>query len=198
MPCYSQKLHFGCLLMHSTQPLSKRRHGSTVVEATVAVGIVGLFLAGLYQTNARALSMLKSGLEGVSGTRVLVNTMERIRTSTWTQITDPNYLSGTVLANAPAPGHLGIVTETIELTTFPVVEAATVRVVRASDGTVTIAKPGDGSLAAQWIASATPPRACYALVANVTISWRTTFNGVLHTRTMSNFISPGGVLGRNQ
>jgi len=159
------------------------------------MAIVAVFLAGLYQTNARAIGLLKSGLEGVSGTRVLANTMEQLRTSTWDQITDATYLC-TVLTNAPAPGQMGIVTEKIELTTIPVAPAATVSVQRQADGTVAVFAAGDGSLGAQWIA--TENRVCYALVANVTITWRATFGGTLHSRTVSNYICPGGVLGRNQ
>jgi hypothetical protein len=169
-----------------TRP-SQATAASTLLEATIAVAIVAVFLSGLYDMNARALSLLKSGLEGVSGTRTLSNTIELVRTATWVQATDPNYIANTILANAPAPGHMANAIETIELNTIPPDAAAKITATRAADGTVTITSPGNGSIPSRIV-----------ITADVTITWRTTFNSIQHKRMVSALLSPGGIMGRNQ
>lgn len=159
---------------------------STLLEAVIAVAIVAVFLSGIYQMNGHALGLLKSGLEGVSGTRMLANTMEQIRAGTWEQATDATFLSG-ILQNTSPSGHLTNVSETIDINTIPPLSTTKISVNRDTSGTVTITSPGDGSI---------PTR--IAATVDVTITWKTTFNSRTHTRMMSAYLSPGGIMGRNQ
>jgi hypothetical protein len=165
---------------------STKGSGSTILEAMMAVAVVAVFLVGLYQMNARAMGLLKSGLEGVSGTRILVNTLERVRAATWDQVIDPTYLSG-LLSSGHRPGHLPNVIVTISLEALVPSGASRIEVSRAADGTVTIVSSGDGTIATRGAARA-----------DITISWRTTFNSIHHSRTMTAFLGKTGILGRNQ
>ena len=162
--------------------------GSTLVEAVVACGIVSLFFAGLFQMNWRGLYMLKSGMDAASASQTLTNLAEQIRTATFTEITDPKYLSGTILANSTATGHLPSVTQTIDVQPYPSAGAsgASIQAVRSSSGTSSVTVAGNHTLPSQS-----------SVRVDITLTWNTALNNTPHTRMLSLIVSSAGVLGQN-
>jgi hypothetical protein len=165
------------------------RAGSTLVEAMVACGIVSLFFAGLFDMNWRGLYMLKSAADGASASQVLANLAEQIRTANWTEITDPTYISGTILTNSAALGHLPNATQTIDVYPYPAPaspSAMQIEAVRNTSGTVSTTLSGNGQLSAQT-----------AVRVDLTLTWSTAINRNPHTRMLSLIVSQSGVLGLN-
>jgi hypothetical protein len=183
--------------MHPPSHLRKARlsaAGSTLVEAMIACGIISLFMAGLYDMNWRGLFMLKAGVDIASATQVSTNLAEQIRTATWTQITDPTYLSGTILTNSTAVGHLPNVVQKIDVNPYPIpagygsppLGGATVEVQRDASGNVSTTYAGNSTLASQS-----------AIQIDITLTWISTFKSRSHSRMVRLIASPGGVLGQN-
>ncbi|EDY17478.1 hypothetical protein CfE428DRAFT_4995 [Chthoniobacter flavus Ellin428] len=162
--------------------------GSTLVEAMLACGIVAIFLAGLYDMNWRGLFVLKSSIDVSSASELTTNLAEQIRTATWTQITDPAYLSGTIMANSTTVGHLPNVVQTI--TAYPygstLGNGETVQVQRDAGGNVATVLPGNGNLSAES-----------SIQVDITVNWHSTFKSVPHTRVVRLIASQGGILGQN-
>jgi hypothetical protein len=169
-------------------------HGSTLVEAMVACLIVSLCFTSIYAGGSRALLILKSSGEGTSATQLVMNLEEQIRTSTWAEITDPTYLSGTILANSKAYGHLANVTQTILVNPNPIpsgygsppIGGQTIEVVCDSSGVVSTPYAGNGNLPTQG-----------SIRVDISLNWNATFGGTPQSRMVSLILSPGGVLGQN-
>jgi len=179
--------------VRSTRPFSIS--GSTLIEAMVACVIVSLCFTGIYAGAWRSLHLLKSSGEGTSASQLLINLEEQIRTSTWAEITDPTYLSGTVLANSTAYGHLQNVTQTIVVNPYPIpsgyvgsppIGGQTIEVTSNSSGQVSTPYAGNSQLPSQS-----------AIRVDITLNWNATFNGTPRTQMLSLILSPGGVLGQN-
>jgi len=159
-----------------------------------ACAIVALFMAGLYDMNWRALFVLKSGIDVASASELTTNLAEQIRTATWQQITDPTYLSGTILANSTATGHLPSVVQKIDVNPYPVpsgygsppLGGETLEVKRDASGNVTTVFSGNGKLPTET-----------AVQIDITLTWSSTFKSIAHTRMVRLIASPGGVLGQN-
>jgi len=160
----------------------------------LACGIVALFLGGIYDMNWRGMFVLKSGIDVASASELTTNIAEQIRTATWQQITDPTYLSGTLLANSTTTGHLPNVVQQIDVNPYPVpgtygsppLGGETVEVKRSGNGSVSTVYSGNGKLASET-----------AVQIDITISWNGTFKSIPHTRMVRLIASPGGVLGQN-
>ena len=139
--------------------------------------------------------MLQSANEGTSASQLLANLQEQMRTATWAEMTDPTYLSGTILANSAATGHLSNVTQAIVVNPYPIptgysgspqIGGQTIEVTRNSSGAVTTAYSGNGQLPSQT-----------AIRADITVNWTTAFSSAPQTRMLSLILSPGGVVGQN-
>jgi hypothetical protein len=155
----------------------------------IACAIVSLFFAGLYQANWRGLYMLKSGIDGASATQVLTNLAEQIRTANWTQITDPTYISGTILTNSTAVGHLPNAVQTMDVYPYPAPPPPStmeIEAVRHADGSVSTTLTGNGQLSAQS-----------AVRVDLTLTWNTALNSTPHKRMLSLIVTPAGILGQN-
>lgn len=163
---------------------------STLVEAMTACAITSLFFAGLYQMNWRCLYLLKTSIDGASTSQALLNLAEQFRTSNWTEITDPNYISSTILPSASDFGHLRKVTETVDVQPYSssgaVASQSSIQVVRNPDGSIAITTQGDGTLKSKS-----------AVRVDLTLSWTTALNRTPHTRVISLVVSPSGMLGLN-
>jgi hypothetical protein len=163
--------------------------GSTLLEAMIACCIVSLFFAGLYQMNWRGIFLLKSGIDGASASQVLTNLAEQIRTANWNEITDPTYLSGTILANSTGTGHLPAVVQTIDVYPYPTSGSPSgmaIEVTRDASGNVTTPTAGNGKLS-----TSTTVRV------DLTLSWNTALNQNPHTRMLSLIINQAGISGQN-
>lgn len=164
--------------------------GSTIVEIMVAMSVVVLFFSGIFLTNSHVLGLLRSTLESTASVRTLNGRAEQLRSSTWTQVTDSNYIANTILAVAPdSGGDLGVLTETIDIAALPAVPGAVaatpIQVRRDSDGTRTVVVAGDAALPAQP-----------AVRIDVTSSW-VAKGGRIRMRQMSMIFGRGGISGRN-
>ena len=163
--------------------------GAALIETTIAMAIVAIFLTGEYAASARVWGMLRSSLEANAGSRVLNGRAELIRASTWDQITDADFLNTSVLSVAPdAAGELSALTETIDVTAYPVPSPSPspLQIVRNNDtGVVTTTKGGDGKMPDQ-----------ISILINVTANW-TAKGGQPRTKQMSLIISNGGITGRH-
>ena len=162
--------------------------GAALIETMIAVGITAVFLSGIHLMNAQVWSQVRASLESVAAGRDLTGRTEQVRASTWTQVTDPNYLCGTIFAVAPdAAGDLGNVVETIDITAHLAAAGtvAPIKVQRAANGTTTTVNAGDGTMSQQTSARF-----------DITVTW-TAKNGRAHTRQVTLIAGAGGILGRS-
>jgi hypothetical protein len=148
-----------------------REGGATILEIVVSMGVVVLFFSGIFLMNSRVLALVRGSLESTASTRVLQDRAEQLRGSTWTQVTDASYHSGTLLAVPPdCAGALHNLTETITVTAHLATPGTVtpIAVQRDSAATVTTTSPGDVQLVdepsvrvdltANWIAKGGRPR----------------------------------------
>lgn len=150
------------------------------------MSVVVLFFSGIFLTNSHVLGLLRSTLESTASVRTLNGRAEQLRSSTWTQVTDANYIANTLLATAPdSGGDLGALTETIDIATFPAGAGTPIQVRRDPDGMRTVVLAGDAALP-------TLP----AVRIDVTSSWVTN-GGRTRMRQMSMIFGRGGISGRN-
>jgi hypothetical protein len=162
--------------------------GSTLIEAMVACGIVALFFAGLFDMNWRGLYMLKTAADTASASTVLANLAEQVRTANYTQVTDPTYLSGTILTSSSATltGHLPNVTEQIDVYALSGSTGASIEARRDGSGNVTTPLTGNGQLSS-----------LSAVRVDITLTWSTALRTTSHTRMLSLIVGQAGVLGLN-
>ena len=150
--------------------------------------IVTLFLSGLHLTNSQVVSQVQASLESSAALRVLTGRTERVRATTWSQLTDPTFLRTTLLAETPDyGGALGNLIENFEITAHlaPAGTVPPILLTRAANGTVAIVNPGDGTMPEQP-----------SVRVNITAAW-TGKGGRARTRQVSCMVAPGGLLGRN-
>ena len=158
-----------------------------MLEAVIAMGVIAIFLSGVYAANSRVWGLLRASLESNAASRVLNGRAEQLRASKWEQVTDPAHLATGILAVAPdSGGELGGLNETIDVVAYPTPspDPAPIRVTRDSSGAVATALAGDGTmflqpsvqvkLSASWIAKGGQP----------------------HLREASMIFAQGGVMGR--
>ena len=159
------------------------RDGGALLETIIAMVIVAIFLSGLHLTNSQVMSQVRGSLESGAALRLLSGRREQVRASTWTQMTDVNFLQTTLLAEEPdSCAELGSVVETIELNA-PLVPPVTLS--RLPSGTVQVVNAGDGTMKDQL-----------SVRVELTASW-TGKGGHAHTRQVSLIVAQGGLLGRN-
>lgn len=166
----------------------RRSSGAALIETMIAVGITAIFLSGIHLMNAQVWSQVRASLESTAAMRDLTGRTEQVRASTWTQVTDPTYLNGTIFAVAPdAAGDLGNVVETIDITAHlaPSGTVAPIKVQRMANGTTTTVNAGDGTMAQQT-----------SVRFDITVNW-TAKNGRAHTRQVTLIAGAGGILGRS-
>ena len=166
---------------------SRFRAGAIMLETIIAMGVIAIFLSGVYAANSRVWGLLRASLESNAASRVLNGRAEQLRGSKWEQVTDPGYLASGVLAVAPdSGGDLAGLNEVIDVIGYPAPSPvpAPIAVARDSVGTVTTPLAGDGAMFLQPSVQVT-----------VTTSW-TAKGGQPHLRQCSMIFAQGGVTGR--
>ncbi len=114
----------------------KGERAFTLIENLVATTIVILFFGALYAISSQGLNMLNAGRGAVIASECLQDRTEQLRSCTWSQLTDANYLKNNVLNTAPnGISNLGTVTEKVTIDGYPAVVSPPISVVR-SNGTV--------------------------------------------------------------
>lgn len=98
-------------------PIRKSIAGYSLIEANIATGMVGIFVATVMTMNANLLGLIKAGKETTSANQALQERVEQMRIANWVQITDAGYIS-TNLLNTATGSAVGLpgVTETLTVT----------------------------------------------------------------------------------
>lgn len=135
------------------------------------MGIVVLFLSGVFLMNSRVLSLLRGSVESTASLHALNDRVEYLRASTWPQVTDATFYSSIMFAAPPdSAGALGSLIETINVSAHlaPAGSIPPITVSRDSGGVIAIASPGSALLAqepsvrvdltASWIAKGGRPK----------------------------------------
>jgi type II secretory pathway pseudopilin PulG len=78
--------------LNPDQRPSRRLSGFTIVEAVVAMGIIGVLVVALYAGMTSATFSIRLARENLRATEVMVEKMECLRLYTWDQLTNTAYL----------------------------------------------------------------------------------------------------------
>lgn len=163
--------------------------GAALIETTMALAIMAVFLTGVYAASSRVWGLLRSSLEANAGSRVLNGRAEQIRAATWDQITDANFLATSVFSVLPdSANDLGALTETINVTAYPKSDTnpSPFQITRDNyTGIVTTLQGGDGQMPSQT-----------SIRINVTADW-TAKGGQPRSKQITLIISNGGITGRH-
>ncbi len=168
--------------------VSAQRKGGALLETIIAMTIVAIFLSGLHLTNSQVMSQVRASLESVAALRDLSSRTEQVRGSTWSQITDPNYIQSTLFAVPPdTTGELGNLVETIDVSAHlaPAGTVAAISVTRLQNGTATVVNAGGAAMPNQS-----------SVRVDVTAAWSGK-GGRARTRQMTLVVAQGGQIGRN-
>src|SRR5688572_12940300 len=97
-----------------------RMHGFTLLETTIAVGILGIFLAILITGSSNILNLLRTSKDNVSASQTLQQRCEQLRLFTWGQVTNAQTIKDSILF-APTPSAAGLseTVETVEVAPYP-------------------------------------------------------------------------------
>jgi hypothetical protein len=166
---------------------SRSRVGAILLETIIAMGVIAIFLSGVYAANSRVWGLLRASLESNAASRVINGRAEQLRGLKWEQVTDPGVLAVEVFAVAPdSGGELAALNEVIDVIGYPSPSPvpAPISVVRDSSGTVTTPLAGDATMFMQ-------PSVRVTLTANWTAK-----GGQPHVRQYSMIFAQGGVTGR--
>ena len=165
-----------------------RRGGGALLETIIAMTIVAVFLSGLHLTNSQVMSQVRASLESVAALRDLSGRTEQVRSSTWSEITDPNYLRTTLFSTMPdSSAELGGLVENIDVIAHlaPPGTVDPIVVTRSANGTASVVNAGGSAMGAQP-----------SVRVDLTASW-TGKGGRARTRQVSLIIAQGGLIGRN-
>ncbi len=91
-----------------------------MLEMVVSMGIISLFMAGVFEVSARVLAMLRAQKEAVAVSQGFQERTEKFRSLLYSQITDANYLQTSVL-NTPTDSAVLLPTlvETVTISLYP-------------------------------------------------------------------------------
>jgi Tfp pilus assembly protein PilV len=156
--------------------------GFTIAEAVIATAVVMLGMAAAMVLNTAHLRLVKSSRQSNAATLSLQERVEQMRIGNWLNITDPAYLSNTVLASAPkSAAPLDRFSETITVSAFPDETASQKLIVkRHADGTRATLVSGAG-LSSQRLAKV-----------ELQTDWYGS-DGRVRTRAVDTVISNGGI-----
>lgn len=98
------------------------------METMVSVTLLTITILGLYLMDSRALALTRAARDNVVANRILEDRAEQILATSWNNLTNPAYLSGTLLANETPSSKallssgdlLGNLLETIDVNPFPI------------------------------------------------------------------------------
>ncbi|MEP6686371.1 MAG: hypothetical protein ABJB22_06295 [Verrucomicrobiota bacterium] len=91
---------------------------TSLIEATMAVGISAMFLGSLFSMNSSSMRTIQMARESACASQVLQQRVESLRIANWHQITDADWLKANIL-NADAAGSGGLKAESETLTLVP-------------------------------------------------------------------------------
>jgi hypothetical protein len=156
--------------------------GFSLAEATLATAVVGLGFLAVFNTNAYQLKLVKKTRETNAASLALQERVETMRISNWRQMTNPNYVVGTLMVRpTQSSGPLAALEETITVSAYPDASVcAPLAVLRSASGAPTVSSSGAG-LSEQRIARV-----------DLSVSWLGS-NGQTFQRSSSTLISNSGI-----
>ena len=167
---------------------AKRRCGSTLTEAVIAAGLMGILFAAVATTYSTAMGVLRGQHETIAANILLQGRLDQLRAGGWSQVTDPENLRQNILGQAsPQAAMLPSIHETITVTAYPPVTPAQMPLVveRASNGTTTVLTQPPASFSLRKV---------LAVRLDVHVDWKSGQNSRKRTRETSTVVSVGGLL----
>ena len=172
------------------RPHRASRFGFALLESSVAMGVVAVFLAGVFTANSRGLTLVNSTKDSGEAQQTVRDRIEKIRSATWDNLTSAQYIQGTVLSsNGNVFPRLRGATITVSVTAFPPNKspaASPILVEKGPSGTVTILRSGDGTMPLED-----------AVRLEVTAKWPSP-GGATRTRQAFTIIGKNGIAGRKR
>lgn len=96
------------------------QHGFTLIETSVAVALVGMFVSFLLATSSNVLGLLRTAKDNVSASQALQERVEEMRIANWVQITDAQFLADQLFPrSANSTQALSAPVETITVSAYP-------------------------------------------------------------------------------
>ena len=94
--------------------------GFTLIETTLAIAMLALFISMLMVMNSNMLGLLRTSKDNVSASQALQERVEQMRIANWLQITDADYLANNVFATGTgSTASLAGPVETITISAYP-------------------------------------------------------------------------------
>ena len=107
----------------------------SLTEVLFATAIFAVGFAGLYTGSAQVIFLLGAQRETHSANLCIQERVEQIRSATYSQITDPNYVRNTLMATATTSSSgLSPTIETIAVSAYPPTGGSSLQVTRQGSG----------------------------------------------------------------
>ena len=137
--------------MTRTSLLRPSVEGSSLLEVIFSLALVAFSFGALFSIYSSAFPLLRNQQDTIAATLCLEERLDRIRSVTWSVLTDASRFQQDLAANSPRSGTglYGLV-EDITISPYPTSPgpAASIHVTRAANGTATIiSQPSDNTLA---------------------------------------------------
>src|SRR5678816_229939 len=122
--------------MNSPSTISRRsKRAFSLVEAVIAVGVSMITLGAVLLLNAQQLRLVKSARESNAASLALQDRIEKMRTLTWKNLTNSDYVRDKFLTSPPPSARqLTRYTERIAVSAWPNPAASNKILVEASNG----------------------------------------------------------------
>ena len=133
--------------MHTTRRGTEHafsHDGFTLVETTLAIAMLAIFIAMLMVMNSNILGLLRNSKDNVAASQALQERVEQMRIANWLQITDATYLSGTLFSTpSESAGVLPSAVEKITVSAYPPKTGSVAARVVRSNGSAQIITSND-------------------------------------------------------
>jgi type II secretory pathway pseudopilin PulG len=116
-----------------------RKTGFTMMETSIAVGMLGIFVAILITVSSNVLNLLRTSKDNVSASQNLQQRSEQLRLMNWTQVVSADSMK-TDLLFAPTPSVSGLSApiETITVSPYPAKAGFIPAKVKRENGAATV------------------------------------------------------------
>ena len=160
----------------------RRNDGVTLVETTIGMGLVGLFLTGLMLARTNMVGLLQRAKENAAASQVLQQRVEESRIANWVQITDAAWLSVNLMAKASeSAANLTAPVETVTVASYPAVTGETPAKIVRKDGAATV------------VSSNTALKDARMVRINVDLTWTGVPGKRARARSTSVIVAKGGI-----
>src|SRR5256885_16508444 len=121
--------------MKRPTPLPVR--GTTLPEALVAVLLLAVFFASIFELNAVCLRYIDASKESVAALQVVQDRSEILRNLAFSDLTNTSYVQNLLSASANPSDFTKKATEVIKISAYPTANGVT-QFTRSPNGTVTV------------------------------------------------------------